>query len=216
MRKINKLPEPESLKTKAAKWLNEMKSLLEQGKTPPNSMRYAYRAKDIKQTLIDETFGKCAYCESHLLHNAFGETDHFEPVSAVLDLLFDWNNLLLSCTKCNHNKWTYFNPDDPLIDPTKDEPSEHLFFAGAYVYPRNGSQKGARTEFTLDLNRTQLLEKRQERINDIHRMIDRWHRETPERKKLLVEQIKLEFQPQKEYSLAVENFINHFAKNLIS
>ena len=68
--------------------------------------------------------GKCAYCESEIYSNQFGDIEHFRPKAGLKDyptgqsvkieingisqdhpgyywLAYDWKNLLLSCVLCN-------------------------------------------------------------------------------------------------------------------
>lgn len=44
--------------------------------------------------------GKCAYCESDYAD----QIEHYRPLSKYYQLAFSWDNLLLSCSKCNQNK----------------------------------------------------------------------------------------------------------------
>lgn len=104
----------------------------------------AYKEQDIKEALIKLFNGKCAYCESKILHIYPGDVEHFRPKSLIKYLPNDkikelkpgyywlaanWNNLLLACKNCNSpstqlmhdgtkkvaGKWDCF----PLSDPSK-------------------------------------------------------------------------------------------------
>jgi uncharacterized protein (TIGR02646 family) len=79
--------------------------------------------------------GKCAYCESKIVHIDYGHIEHFRPKSVYTfrRLVFDWNNLFLACAKCNgpENKADRFpgkNEGGPPINPCDDSPDEHLEF----------------------------------------------------------------------------------------
>lgn len=114
------------------------------------------------------------YCESFISHVHPGETDHILPIDKRPDLVVSWNNLGLVCTKCNHAKSNYYEPELPLLDPFVDEPNEHLMFFGPMVMHRDGSERGEITVSQLDLNRTDgLFERRKERIEQIQLILDR-------------------------------------------
>ena len=64
----------------------------------------------------------------HPVSGAAKEVEHFRPQSKFLDLVNDWNNLLLACRACNNKKRANFptttsgdplllDPSDPLTDP---------------------------------------------------------------------------------------------------
>jgi uncharacterized protein (TIGR02646 family) len=74
------------------------------------------------------------YCED----SRGTDIEHFWPKERYHDKAFSWENYLLACSHCNSNeKRTQFptkqhknGQETPLlIDPTKDEPLEHLFLS---------------------------------------------------------------------------------------
>lgn len=70
---------------------------------------------------------RCMYCvDSHGC-----DIEHFWPKAPYPERMFVWDNLLLCCTECGRLKGNRFplDTDRPLlIDPTLDEPWEHLDF----------------------------------------------------------------------------------------
>ncbi|MFW1752627.1 hypothetical protein ACG9Y0_18090, partial [Acinetobacter baumannii] len=69
MIKIIKKQKPAVLIKNASKWKSR---LLDDIKAEKKSTKYLltrYSHPEIKETLIEETHGKCAYCESKLLHS---------------------------------------------------------------------------------------------------------------------------------------------------
>lgn len=69
---------------------------------------------------------RCMYCGDNL----GTDIDHFEPISRAPLSTFVWLNHLLACGHCNNKKRDSY-PCDPsggrlIIDPTRDEPSDHL------------------------------------------------------------------------------------------
>jgi hypothetical protein len=71
--------------------------------------------KDFKDTfLIHGNAGKCMYCEQKFDAGSYGDAEHFRPKGEVTEhrqkldnhpgyywLAYEWQNLLLSCEKCN-------------------------------------------------------------------------------------------------------------------
>jgi uncharacterized protein (TIGR02646 family) len=118
-----------------------------------------------KEFFMDAAFhGKCGYCEFPIKDSQHGEVEHFRPKAKVTNekdevitnhpgyhwLAYDWQNLLISCIKCNQLSKRKFgkgcrfpvvdkhahtpdtiNQEKPLlINPTsifpEDLPSKHL------------------------------------------------------------------------------------------
>lgn len=80
--------------------------------------------------------GKCAFCESRMEHVSHPHIEHYRPKgrSEFERFMFDWNNWLLTCARCNQSKWIHFpqcgrNPC--LLNPAKDDPRTHLEFKRA-------------------------------------------------------------------------------------
>lgn len=168
---ILKGEKPQVLVDNEATWLEEYMTAMAMGLPVPDTIRYRYRHRDIKLALRLEAYGKCVYCESKV---AVGETDHVLPVKHRADLIVDWENLLLACKECNNNKGHYFSLEEPLIDPSREEPGEHVYFFGPAIMPRHGSAKGYRTISKLKLGRTDLLQRRFERIDRLRPLIQEW------------------------------------------
>ena len=83
--------------------------------------------------------GKCAFCESRMAHVSRPHVEHYRPKGRqeFEDRMFDWENWLLSCGRCNESKWMHFpicaGEVPCLIDPTSDEPAEHLGFVNEFI-----------------------------------------------------------------------------------
>jgi 5-methylcytosine-specific restriction endonuclease McrA len=110
---------------------------------------------ELRSTLQDMASGRCRcmYCED----GTGTDIDHFRPLATHPLLAYTWPNHLLACSFCNsHAKRDVF-PLDPfgeplLIDPTADEPSEHLTlsFSNGEFFPL--TPKGSCTISLLGLN----------------------------------------------------------------
>ncbi|MGR8934038.1 MAG: hypothetical protein ACU837_06555 [Gammaproteobacteria bacterium] len=73
-----------------------------------------YGHKTVKETLNAMQHGNCCFCESKITHISFGDVEHFRPKAGYKQngteklqtpgyywLVYDWENLLLSCERCN-------------------------------------------------------------------------------------------------------------------
>lgn len=113
---------------------------------------------------------KCAFCESFVRHVAAPQVEHYRPKTTFPALTFSWENWLLSCPACNGRKWAHFpiGPDGKpsLLDPTVDEPDEHLSFTNEHV--RGRTDRGRATIDLLDLDRAPLAEQRAWWLSFIH------------------------------------------------
>lgn len=66
---------------------------------------------------------KCYLCEQKWLHSI--QIEHLVPHRKNKDLMFDWNNLFLSCSHCNNIKNDGFTP---ILDCTKVAVDEKIAF----------------------------------------------------------------------------------------
>ena len=171
-----------------------------------------YRHREIKSSILEETFEKCAYCESKVTHTYPGDIEHIFPKRKRPDLFVTWSNLTLGCRVCNARKGDYYNEAEPLINPYIDDPEEFLSFHGALVFHSPGSIKGESTLLLLDLSRTALIERRTERINSIKHLIDRWFSQKEgSLKTLLLKEIIKELSEDREYCATLRAFAKDHA-----
>lgn len=121
--------------------------------------------REIRATLERMASGirRCMYCED----GRGTHIDHFWPKAAYPDRAFSWLNYLLACEVCNSNyKRDRFPLDDAgqplLIDPTAEEPLDHLRLtptSGTFVA---SSHKGCWSIQVFGLNRGDLEEGRKD------------------------------------------------------
>lgn len=209
MIKLTKFSEPSILTKHKEEWTNEYLDALSGKKVLTTTIRYRYRHSEIKDTLILETHGKCAYCESKILHISYGDVEHILPKSKYPKLYVDWNNLTLCCEICNRSgKHDYDNKADPLLNPYIDEPTEHLLALGPMLMNYKGSRKGSITIKILDLNRMDLFEKRRECLERISKLVNTYHNETNSKiKELLKSELLEECQEDKEFSFFIKSYL---------
>jgi hypothetical protein len=119
--------------------------------------------------------GRCMYCGE-----SYGTAiDHFEPIARNPVRTFDWLNHLLACTMCNtHKKGSRFPVDDEgrplLIDPTAEDPFEHLILllaAGEYDW---WTEKGRATIGLFGLNDEPLPRARLNARTNVESCLLRW------------------------------------------
>jgi len=188
---------PAILENNAAAWTAKLLAAFASGSVPTKAERGRYNEATIKAALVQETHGKCAYCESKLLHIAYGDIEHIMPKAPNPNHWFDWNNLTLACDRCNTNKGEHTD----VLDPYEVDPSEHLWFVGVFVFAKPGSDVGELTERRLDLNRDDLLERRKERLGRLRILLDRIRRiQNDEVREALTGDVLEEVSDDKEYA----------------
>jgi 5-methylcytosine-specific restriction endonuclease McrA len=166
MIRLNKTNTPEVLKEHGKTWTKDLLDKIATNVKPTDSEKTRYRNKDIKKALIEETNGKCAYCESKFLHVHHGDVEHIYPKSLAPEKTFEWENLTLACEICNQNKSNKDPYLEHIIDPYKIDPAQHLMFLGSFVFSM-GTNFGKCSEVILDLNRVALCEARKEQLEKV-------------------------------------------------
>lgn len=118
-------------------------------------------------------------------------------------LAYAWTNLLYACSRCNRDhKKDLFPLVDPttradalrgegstetetplLLNPTTENPENHIRFDAERAEPLNGDGRGRVTIDVLGLNRVRLLEARRERLERVRGWVDclRFIRTQPDR-----------------------------------
>ncbi len=108
---------------------------------------------------------KCCFCE---INTGDRIVEHFEPKSLNNRRMFEYNNLHLICSGCNSKKGKKDVAE--VIDPSIDDPSEHLVFKTEEVDFFDG--KGRVTIACVDLNRLELKNLRQAMLNELKYNVD--------------------------------------------
>jgi 5-methylcytosine-specific restriction endonuclease McrA len=212
MIRINKGPIPETIVIHGPTWTAVWIDHVENG-TPISSIdKSRYRRPEIKSSIVEETFGKCAYCESKVTHTYPGDVEHILPKRKRPDLFVTWGNLTLACSVCNTKKGDYYDANQPLLNPYVDDPADHLRFHGPLLFHVPGSNTGEVTRLLLDLSRAGLFERRRERIEALNQLIDRWSAcADGGLRALLLGEIKKELADDREYAAALRAFARDHA-----
>ncbi len=162
-----------------------------------------YGHQTVKQALILMQHGKCCYCESKIKHICPGDVEHYRPKAEYRQqhndaiqkpgyywLAYTWDNLLLSCERCNRqykkNLFPLLHPekraqchkDDVcietplLINPTITDPKNHIGFRDEIPYPIDDSIYGKTTIKILGLDREALNESRRDKLAVLKLFVD--------------------------------------------
>lgn len=67
-----------------------------------------YKDNDIKSALENIYNKKCAYCEQNV-GDFYYHIEHYRPKDTYYWLAYSWDNLLISCAKCNMAKSSHFD-----------------------------------------------------------------------------------------------------------
>jgi hypothetical protein len=123
--------------------------------------KVAAPVRAVLQTMAPGT-ERCMYCG-----DSFGtDIDHYEPLARSPLRTFDWFNHLLACSHCNsHHKRERFPTDaygrPLLIDPTAEDPFDHLMLSLSVGEYRALTARGEQTIQVCGLNRFPLARARQ-------------------------------------------------------
>ena len=181
-----------------------MRRLYRPGCPNPAALKTNYKHPENKDALQSASHGKCMYCESQVAHIYYGDVEHIRPkaVDMYPELKFEWSNLGYCCPRCNGAKNNKFDDKCPLIDPYSEDPDVHLLAFGPVVRHKSGSERGALTILTVDLNRPELIEKRGIRITELQSSIDACYRTSSVAvRDVLLKALEQESDASKEFSM---------------
>ncbi len=208
MIKLTKRAKPAVLAANAADWSAKLLKHIKNGTPIPDALATSYNQDEVKLALNTETHGKCMYCESKIAHVTYAHIEHYKPKKKTMfpELAFDWDNLGLACPKCNHNKLDKFDAGAPFINPYVDDPRNHFRAEGPFVHPVPGDARAEITELELELNRPELVERRDDRLKDLRRLIRCYNTTAVAALKAeLLRQIKEEIRVVTEYSFVASH-----------
>lgn len=168
-----------------------------------------YKHHENKSALRKASHQKCMYCESKIDHVDHAHVEHIKPKSEdkFPNLMFDWGNLGYACSVCNVNKSDKYFKDAPFVDPYSEPPEDYLYFFGALMFERDGCPRGEVTIREIDLNRTELCERRSSKVKDIGKWISSAKRLPESIQVAAIEELVRESEPSREYSLLVKSML---------
>ena len=116
--------------------------------------RTVWKEPYIEKRLMQMSHGKCCYCECELgKESNYMEVEHFHHKDKYKNEVVVWDNLLPACRACNGNKGVHDTVAAPIVNPTIDEPKDHLGFR-TFRYKWK-TAVGKETVILLDLNNTE-------------------------------------------------------------
>lgn len=201
MIRLTKASEPTHLANNKTDWLNNLNTEMAGGLTVNNAPSgKKYNHPTVKAALMSESHSKCIYCESKMKHVDHGEIEHIKPKSLFPQDIFDWNNLGFVCSVCNNTKSDKHDTSIPIVNPFVDDPSAFLVSIGAVMYSKPGSDRGQFTIQTVDLNRTELVERRNDRIKQLHTLLEKANRLPAVLKQAVVDEVNSYVSDTEEFS----------------
>lgn len=215
MIRLHKGDEPEVLARRAREWTKVLLDKQRDGITPSPTERTRYRHPEVKQAVIAETHGKCAYCESYLLHIHHGDIEHIYPKSLDVAKAFQWTNLTLACEICNQSKSDNDPDANAIIDPYVVDPALHIFFCGSLIVSCSPLGKSSITILRLD--RAALSEARLEKFDRLTKIVEQLFRAdlpVPARKAILDDLRTTELAASKEYAAMARCFFAEVERRL--
>ena len=161
-----------------------------------------------KDALRKSASGKCMYCESKIEHVSYAQIEHIKPKKKFPELEFAWENLGFCCQRCNSNKGTKYNESMPFINPYNENPEDHILFIDHVIWPKQNSKRGEYTIKEIGLNRSDLIERRKDKIEGIKKMIIAAFRTATESLRMqIIDELRKEAEKDKEYSAAVKSVL---------
>lgn len=152
------------------------RELIKKYKETGNSV---WRKKYITTLLSEMSHNKCCYCETILGVQARAmQVDHYHCKKIYPDEVVKWENLLPSCSQCNSNKSTLDTYNEPIINPSVDNPKKYLYLKNYMIKSKDNTlgSKGRLTIEQLELNNRERLvnpriliaDKMYYKLTDIH------------------------------------------------
>lgn len=166
MIKLNRTPKPVELTTAVQVKLTDEFKL---------TRKSVWNVSYIKKGLLGFSNDKCCYCEANINEESkYLEVEHFHHKDEYEDEVMQWDNLLPSCKKCNGTKNNHDTKLEPIIDPSKVDPKNHLKY---WRYRIKGSDDfGKLTVSVLKLNdQDRLVKKRFEIGNAIQEKLEQFN-----------------------------------------
>lgn len=149
---VDAQPEPapfdSEVRQRGFAWLNKNKIALDQPLPPKTELEPYWR--NCLDDLHSSYHGCCAYLAVFFERmTGGGSVDHFIAKSERADLVYDWSNYRLACSRMNSRKREY----DDVLDPFEIEDGWfHLELITGRIYPNPilSPERGATVQATID------------------------------------------------------------------
>ncbi|EET2546409.1 hypothetical protein FJS63_005084, partial [Escherichia coli] len=93
------------------------------------SKKARYDGADVHEALQECFYGKCYICETKNPLDI--NIEHFKPKGDDVERAFDWDNLYLSCSRCNNIKLSKY---DNILDCCKEKVWDRVKLLPGYSY----------------------------------------------------------------------------------
>jgi uncharacterized protein (TIGR02646 family) len=175
---VHRGSEPKILLDNKSLWLEKLREARSRkDRDSFKKIQSKYGSASVKKALEKSFNGKCAYCESVIGAVAAGHIEHYRPKSRYISLTFEWDNLLLSCPKCNSttykgNKFPKATDGGPILNPCTENPNDHIEFVYdaklGLALAKGKTQRGETTINLFGLNsRPELIRARSQLIKKL-------------------------------------------------
>lgn len=116
-----------------------------------NTDKTVWKGNGIEEALLAMSDNKCCYCECCIDEESkYLEVEHFQHKDKYKSLVLAWSNLLPSCKRCNTTKGAHDVIIEPIINPSVQNPQDHLSFRGYRIRPK--TPLGDKTIEVINLN----------------------------------------------------------------
>jgi len=190
----------EPLSTRLTSYLRRKQEEVEAGKDAKTTWKAARATRTMDgvfKTLCHMAGNRerCMYCED----SRGTDIEHFFPKAHFPSRAFTWENLLAICTGCNRLKgdsFALFDDGSPrLLDPTVDEPWDHLFYDShtslvtAAIRSGQPDERGSHTlDVLLTLNHEAITDGRAAAHRNLVRAVERFEKDAALGKKKATEE----------------------------
>ena len=212
---LTKQKKPRILERNGDDWARIIRNKLSAGEELTQTEKTRYSHREIKEALVSETHGKCAYCESVVLHVDFGDIEHIAPKILHPEGWVDWNNLAFACRKCNRAKGTFDATTLNFVDPYCCDPEQRFMWSGAFIWGLPTDAAARATARLLELNRPALVEKRREKLEALMTLaVSIAGIEDPTTREVLLMDFEKETASNKEYAAVARSVLGELKKHL--
>lgn len=116
-----------------------------------NKNKRVWKKRFITNPLQKMSNDKCCFCECKLGEEGkYMQIEHFHNKDDYIDEVVEWTNLLPICMRCNIHKGAHDTYTHEIIDPTVQNPNEHLYLTNYRI--KGKDDLGELTIEVLDLN----------------------------------------------------------------
>ncbi|HWV16632.1 MAG TPA: hypothetical protein VN030_14460 [Cellvibrio sp.] len=177
MIKLSRKSKPDILAHNESQWTSELinavsvnGSYSKISKEEKQKLLVHYRHQDIKNSLFDSSFQKCAFCETKPGESGNIEVEHFAPKSIYPNLAFQWENFLPACRRCNGSKDGHDTMRAPIVNPYDVDPDEVFHYKDIKISANDNSFKeiGELTIKVCGLNSVRLMKPRADILVSLH------------------------------------------------